>query len=457
MRNPYKKEEPSASALVQIIVRITSMRVHSIAIADPPLRSSYGLHSPYALRTILELESDDHIIGISETHGGDAIAAGFESLKSKIIGADPYSLCGSLLPMIEDDPHGTSLDRSQTYYVPGENPLDAAARLYSAIEIACLDLIGKTVGKPVCDLLGGRARNEVPFSAYLFYKHAGGGGEGSDARTNEDEYGEGLTPEAMVHQAKQMIAKYGFRDIKLKAGVLEPDLEIETIVRLRRAFGPQVPLRLDPNCAWSVETSIRIGDALKDELSGTGYLEDPTSSIDGMAAVRKGLLETGNRMPLASNVAVTSFADLPEAIEKDAVQIVLCDPHYWGGLRQVQHLGKLCRTFSLGLSMHSNSHLGVSLMAMAHAAAATPHLAYACDTHYPWQSEKDEVVAGGRVPIIDGCVRIPDKLGLGVELDHDQLARGRERYKNCPYRKRDDAAEMRKHVDPHWQRVLPRW
>ena len=120
-------------------------------------------------------------------------------------------------------------------------------------------------------------------------------------------------------------------------------------------------------------------------------------------------------------------------------------------------LGKLCRTFSLGLSMHSNSHLGVSLMAMAHAAAATPHLAYACDTHYPWQSEKDEVVAGGRVPIIDGCVLIPDKPGLGVELDHDQLARGRERYKNCPYRKRDDAAEMRKHVDPNWQRVLPRW
>ena len=207
--------------------------------------------------------------------------------------------------MIEDDPHGTSLDRSQTYYVPGENPLDAAARLYSAIEIACLDLIGKTVGKPVCDLLGGRARNEVPFSAYLFYKHAGGGGEGSDARTNEDEYGEGLTPEAMVHQAKQMIAKYGFRDIKLKAGVLEPDLEIETIVRLRRAFGPQVPLRLDPNCAWSVETSVGVGRSLKEELSGGGYLEDPCPHLEGMSEVRRRLLSEDNATPLASNVAVT--------------------------------------------------------------------------------------------------------------------------------------------------------
>lgn len=436
-------------------MRITNLRVHSIAIADPPLRSSYGLHSPYALRTILELESEDGISGISETHGGDAIAAGFASLKSKIIGADPYSLCGSLLRMIEADAQGSSLDRSQTYHVPGENPLDAAARLYSAIEIACLDLIGKSVGKPMCDLLGGRARNEVPFAAYLFYKHAGGGGEGNDTR--DDEYGEGLNPEAMVRQAKQMIAKYGFRDIKLKAGVLEPDLEIETIRQLRSAFGTEVPLRLDPNCAWSVETSVRIGNALSDELSADGYLEDPTSSIAGMAEVRKRLLATGNRTPLASNVAVTSFADLPEAIEKEAVQIVLCDPHYWGGLRQVQHLGKLCRTFGLGLSMHSNSHLGVSLMAMAHAAAATPHLTYACDTHYPWQSENDEVVAGGRVQIIGGCVRIPDKAGLGVELDHDQLARGRERYEKCQYRKRDDAAEMRKHVDPNWQRILPRW
>ena len=107
--------------------------------------------------------------------------------------------------------------------------------------------------------------------------------------------------------------------------------------------------------------------------------------------------------------------------------------------------------------MHSNSHLGVSLMAMAHAAAATPHLTYACDTHYPWAHEQDEIVAGGRVPIKDGCVTIPERGGLGVELDYDQLARGRERYANCAYRKRDDVLEMRKHVDPNWQRVLPRW
>ena len=435
-------------------MQIVELRIHSIAIADPPLRSSYGLHAPYALRTVIELKSEDGITGISETHGGDAIAQGFENLRPRIIGADAYRLAGLLMPMIEDDPKGTSFDRSQTYYVPGENPFDAAARLYSALEIACLDLIGRSVGKPACDLLGGRVRDSVPFSAYPFYKHAGGGGEGDDARP--DEYGEALTPAALVKQVQQMVAKYGFRDIKFKTGVLDPDIEIETVRQLRVAFGPAMPLRMDPNSAWSVETSIRVGKALAEELGNGGYLEDPAAGIDSMAQVRRGLLQAGVTTPLASNVAVTSFADIPESLKQDAVQIILCDPHYWGGLQQVQHLGKICRTFGLGLSMHSNSHLGVSLMAMAHAAAATPHLTYACDTHYPWQSEKDEIVAGGRVPIVGGCVQIPEKPGLGVELDHDQLARGRERYATCLYRKRDDAEEMRKRVDKSWKRILPR-
>ena len=433
-------------------MQIADLRVHSIAIADPPLRSSYGLHAPYALRTILEIESEDGIVGISETHGGDAIAQGFQQLRQRIVGGDAYRVAGNLLPMIDASAPG---DRSQTHYLPGENPLDAAARLYSAIEIACLDLIGKSVGKPVCDLLGGRVRSEVPFSAYPFYKHAGGGGQGDDLRG--DEYGEALTPKQLVAQVKQMFAKYGFREIKFKAGVLDPAVEIETVRQLRAEFGPGVAIRLDPNCAWSVATSVEIGRSLGEELSNGGYLEDPTANTSGMADVRKKLVSAGIHTPLASNVAVTSFADLPECIRTDAVQVVLCDPHYWGGIQQVQHLGKLCHTFGLGLSMHSNSHLGVSLMAMAHAAAATPQLTYACDTHYPWQSERDEVVVGGRVPIVQGCVQISEKAGLGVELDQDQLARGRDRYNKCRYRKRDDEAEMRKHVDPNWRRVLPRW
>jgi glucarate dehydratase len=435
-------------------MRIHDFQIHPIAMADPPLRSSYGLHAPYALRTVIELRSEDGITGIAETHGGDAIARGFEALRSRIVGADAWRLAGSLLPMIEVA-GASSFERSQTFLPPGENPLDADARLYSAIEIACLDLIGKSLGQPACDLLGGRARDEVPFSAYAFYKHAGGGGEGSDARP--DEYGEALSANSLVAQVKQMIAKYRFRDVKLKAGVLDPEIEIDTIRRLREELGPEPPLRIDPNCAWSVETSVHVGEALVRELDRGGYLEDPAAGLDGMAEVRRRLVQRGISTPLASNVAVTNFADLPATVKTSAVQVVLCDPHYWGGIQQTQHLGKLCRTFGLGLSMHSNSHLGVSLMAMTHAAAATPHLSFACDTHYPWQSEQDEIVAGGRIRFVNGSVRIPDKPGLGVELDYDQLARGRERYRTCGYRNRDDAAEMRKHVDPAWQRVLPRW
>ena len=434
-------------------MRIVDMQVHSIAMADPPLRSSYGLHAPYALRTILEIKSEDGIVGISETYGGQEPAQALRELKPAVIGKDAYQLTGFLSSMV--DGKGAGGDHSQTYLVPGENPLDATARTFAAVEVACLDLIGKSVGQAVCDLIGGRVRDEVPFSAYPFYKHAGGGGEDADVR--EDEYGEALSPESLVRQVKQMVRQYGFGSIKFKAGVLEPDVEIETVKQLRRELGPDVPLRIDPNCAWSVETSVLVGRALAEELSGGGYLEDPTAGLEGMAAVRRALLSEGINTPLASNVAVTSFGDLPRSIQLDSVQVVLCDHHYWGGMRQVQHLAQLCKVFGIGLSMHSNSHLGISLMGMAHVAAATRHLTYACDTHYPWAQAKDEVVAGGRVPIVNGCVRIPNKPGLGVELDRDQLARGCERYARCRYRKRDDEAEMRKHVDPQWKRALPRW
>jgi glucarate dehydratase len=345
--------------------------------------------------------------------------------------------------------------RSQTYLVPGENPLDRHTRTYAAIEVACLDAIGKAIGKPVCDVVGGRARDRVSFSAYLFYKHAGGGGLGDDTR--EDEYGEALDVKSIVRQARQMVSKYGFREIKLKGGVLEPEIEIESIRALRQEFGPNYPLRIDPNCAWSIETSVNVGRSLKSELSGGGYLEDPTATLEGMAEVRRRLLTENIEMAMASNVAVTHFGQVIQAEKLDAVQVVLSDPHYWGGIRAQRRLSDLCETLNLGVSMHSNNHLGVSLLTMAHAAAASPQIEYACDTHYPWQTAIDEIVLGGRIEFIDGCVEIPRKPGLGVDLDYDQLARGSERYRKLPYRKRDDEAEMRQHVDPNWRRVLPRW
>jgi len=433
-------------------VRVSSVSVYPLAAADPPIRSSYGLHAPYALRALLRLKTTDGIEGVAETHGGEATVAALEALGGRLEGMNPFQLAPLWRTLSEEARSG---DRSQTWLVPGENPHDLQTRIFGAVEAACLDIAGKAVRLPACDLLGGRARDAAPFSAYLFYKHAGGGGSEGDER--EDEYGECLTPESMVRQARQMVDRYGFREIKLKGGVLDPDVEIETIRALRAEFGPKVPLRIDPNCAWTVETSVAIGRALKNELSGGGYLEDPSPGMDGMAEVRRRLLKEGIETPLASNVTVTAFDQVVPAWRADAVQVVLSDPHYWGGLRNVQRLGVLCGALGVGVSMHSNSHLGVSMMIMAHACAACPEMEFACDTHYPWQSDKDEILVGGRVKFDGGAIRVADRPGLGVEIDWDQVARLGERYRKLPYRKRDDEAEMQKRVDPTWRRVVPRW
>lgn len=437
-------------------MKIVDLRATPIAIADPPLRSAYGLHAPYALRTIVELVSEDGITGAAETHGGERILQDFARVRDRVIGRDAFDLArleGDIAGSF-GEPWGAQaidLDRSQTYVLPGVSRLDVPLRLFAAVEVAALDLIGKSTGTPVAELLGGRVRDTVPFSAYLFFKHAGGGGAGADVR--EDRWGEALTPEALVDQARIMIDVYGFGSVKVKGGVLAPGQEIAAMERLHAAL-PDLPLRIDPNAAWSVETAVAVGTALAGVLE---YLEDPSPGLEGMAQVRQQLMQRGIDLPLASNVAVTSFEVLPEAIRRDAVQVVLGDLHYWGGLRAITHLGRLCETFGIGLSMHSNSHLGLSLLAMTHVAAATPHLTYACDTHYPWQAGEDEILESGHVPIVGGAVRVPTEPGLGATLDRDALERGRERYERCSVRERDDEAEMRRLVDPQWRRVVPAW
>ncbi|HVL25222.1 MAG TPA: enolase C-terminal domain-like protein [Thermomicrobiales bacterium] len=436
-------------------MKILDLKVTPVAIADPPLRNAPGVHEPYITRAIVELVGEDGLSGFGETACGSQTIGEFERVREDVVGRDVLHLTAisdAVAARLSATGKG---HRDPVFEQYGARPRARsmqAERIYGAIEVAALDLAGRALGVPVCDLLGGRFRDRVPFSAYLFYKHAGGGGEGEDVR--EDHYGEALDPESLVAQARQMIGEYGFRSIKFKGGVLPPHEEIATVRQLRSAFGPEMPVRIDPNCNWSVETSIMVGKELAGSLE---YFEDPALSIEGMAAVRKGLLAEGIDMPLATNMCVVSFADIPPSVASDAVQVILGDHHYWGGLRAITELGRLCETFGIGLSMHSNSHLGISLLAMTHVAAATPHLTYDCDTHYPWLHEADEILAGGKVPIRDGMVTVPDAPGLGVEVDRDALARGHERYLRVPYRDRDDAGEMRKKYDPTWEKLIPRW
>ncbi len=430
-------------------MKIAEYRVTPIAFSDPPLRAASGLHAPYALRTIVEVVSDDGISGVGETHGGAAALADLEAVRDLVIGRDPFQLA-ALEQAIWPNVGGGSESADITRVVGG---LRWPPRTFGAIEVACLDLIGKAIGRPVVDLLGGRVRERVDFSAYLFYKHRGAGGCFGFERDPAAVPGwptalqhEALDAEGLVEQAQAMVAAFGFQSLKLKAGVLEPDEELRTIQLLREAFGPGVPLRIDPNAAWSVETSLRYARELEGLLE---YYEDPTDGKQGMAEVAR-----HTSLPLATNMCCVSFADLPETIRLGSVRIILSDHHYWGGLRASVELARVCRSWGIGMSMHSNSHLGISLAAMTHLAAAVPNLTYACDTHYPWQQE--EIIAGGKLQFEDGSLAVPKGAGLGVELDRDALARMHEQYLACGLARRDDEIEMQK-VEPGWAYRRPRW
>jgi glucarate dehydratase len=390
-------------------MKIVEMHVTPVAFPDPPLRNSTGVHQPYAIRTIVELKTDDGLSGWGEAPGGEATVAELEAVRDAVIGLDPF--------------HREPLRLRVT-----------SPRIYSPLEVACFDLMGKASGRSVSDLLGGAVRDPVEFAAYLFYKF------------DCPDWGEVLSPETMVGEAKRFAREHGFTAFKVKGGVLPPDEEIETIRQMRRALGPEARLRLDPNSIWTVETSIRVGKALEEDLE---YLEDPTRGMEGMAAVQRALAT-----PLSTNAVVTRWEHIPEAVRTDAVRVVLSDHHYWGGLEATKQLSKVCEVFGLGLSMHSNSHLGISLAAMVHVAAATPHLTYACDTHYPWI--KEDLLVGGNWRFTNGHLPVPKGPGLGIEIDRDRLAQLADDYRRCGITRRDDVTEMRRYV-PDWQPLCPRW
>jgi glucarate dehydratase len=419
-------------------MKIRNIVLTPVAFADPPLLNSAGVHEPWALRTIVEVHTDEGISGLGETYGDQGHLDRLRAVAPELVGLDVFGTNAMHARVAAALGGATGMDNhGLTGQITAAGTVD---RVFSPFEVACLDIRGRALGRPVCDLVGGAVRDRVPYSAYLFYKWAGHPG------AEPDGWGEALDPDGIVAQAKTMIDQFGFGSIKLKGGVFPPEQEIEAIHALRAAF-PHHPLRLDPNAAWSPETSVRVAEALDGVLE---YLEDPTPSIPGMAAVAE---RTG--MPLATNMCVVAFEHLAPAVAQDAVQVVLSDHHYWGGLERSRDLAAICRTFGIGLSMHSNSHLGISLAAMTHLAAATPNLDYACDTHYPW-NRADDVVQPGVLTFDGGAVPVPTGPGLGVELDRDTLARLAENYRTCGVRARDDTGYMRT-VDPSYEMKRPRW
>lgn len=424
---------------------IAEVRLTPLLIADPPLLNTQGVHQPYTPRLIIEVVTADGITGLGETYGDTTYLDLARPLADALPGHSVSDLNG--LFTLADRVCGDPEDVSDAIDVGGLRGVRTADKLrlsvISGFEVACLDALGKAVGLPVHALLGGKVRDHVDYSAYLFYRwaaHPGGAGV-------PDDWGAALDPEGVVAQARRFARDYGFTSFKLKGGVFPPDEEIAAVRALAAAF-PGRPLRLDPNGAWSVGTSVRVARELADVLE---YLEDPATGTARMAEVAAA---TG--LPLATNMCVTTFPEIKEAFTTGAVQVVLSDHHYWGGLRNTRELAAICRTFGVGLSMHSNTHLGISLAAMTHVAATVPNLDHSCDTHYPWQTED---VITERHTFSGGRLAVGDAPGLGVELDHDAVKRLHRRWleDDGSMRDRDDDAAMRR-ADPDWVKpAVPRW
>ncbi|MEV6736470.1 glucarate dehydratase family protein [Streptomyces sp. NPDC051104] len=452
---------------------VSEVRLTPILVADPPLLNTQGVHQPYTPRLIVEVVTADGTSGVGETYGDTKYLELARPLAGKLVGRQVSDLNG--LFAVAEDVAVDGSRASDRLDVGGLRGVQTSDKLrlsvLSAFEVACLDALGKALGLPVHALLGGKLRDEVEYSAYLFYKYAA---HPEGVAGEQDDWGAALDPAGVVAQARRFKERYGFTSFKLKGGVFPPDQEIAAIRALAEEF-PGHPLRLDPNGAWSVETSVKVAEELRDVLE---YLEDPALGTPAMAEVAarlKGAERWGSPqafssggasdkggggrragVPLATNMCVTTFDEIKEAFTQGAVQVVLSDHHYWGGLRNTRELAAICRAFGVGVSMHSNTHLGISLAAMTHVASTVPGLHHACDTHYPWQSED---VITERIAFTGGRVAVPDAPGLGVTLDRERLAALHERWlaDDGGLRDRDDAAAMRV-ADPGWVTpTVPRW
>lgn len=364
-------------------MKITEMKTTWVSIPiEKPLIGTVGLHPGRFSRTIVELTTDEGIVGLGEVGGGDQRAA-LERLKPRIIGESPFDLERIRQRTLR-----------QVYYISN-------TRLYAAIEMACLDIQGKSIGRPVSDLLGGRIRDTVPACGYLWFRYGNENG------------GDELTVEAVTEEGIRLVREDGFKSIKVKgAGLLHPNREVDICFGLREEFGRDLNIRYDPNAVLSVSTAMRLANRLMD--CDLEYFEDPVWGIEAMSRLRKSI-----NMPLATNMCVHSFDELGPGISRHAVDVVLADVHYWEGPRGVKRLAAVCEAMGLGLSMHSGTEYGITMAAMLQTASTIPTLVHDIDAHY--HHLLDDIIVGGPIPYEDGSMRVPEGPGLGVDLDYDKV------------------------------------
>ncbi len=375
-------------------MKIVDIRATTVTVPlEAPLLHSNGAHWGRFVRTVVEVETDDGYVGLGEMGGGgESAEVAFRGLKGYLVGHDPVQLEALRFKILNPT---ASLYNNRT-------------QLHAAIEFACLDIVGQKLGVPVHDLLGGKLRDEVPFASYLFFRYA-------NPATGE---GEVRTAEQLIEHARALKQEHGFTTHKLKGGVYPPDHELECYRALADAF-PGDRLRYDPNAALSVEESIRFGKAI--EALRNDYFEDPTWGLNGMRRVRSMV-----DIPTATNTVVITFEQLAANVLDLAVDVILLDTTFWGGIRPCVKAAGVCETFQLGVAVHSSGELGIQLATMLHLGAALPNLAFAADAHYHHLT--DDVIEGGKLPYRCGRIRVPDGPGLGVRLDRHKLQRYSELY-----------------------------
>ncbi|WP_279102838.1 enolase C-terminal domain-like protein [Gordonia bronchialis] len=428
---------------------ITEMTVYPVAGHDGMLLNLSGAHAPYFTRNLVILTDSEGRTGVGEVPGGEAIRTTLEDARALIVGRSIggyHAILGEMRSTFAGRDAGGR--GAQTF------DLRITVHAVTAVESALLDLLGQHLDVPVAALLGdGQQRQRVQALGYLFFvgdrnrtdlPYRSAADEPADAddwlRIRHDE---ALTPESVVALAEAAQARYGFQDFKLKGGVLAPREEAAAVRALAERF-PSARVTLDPNGGWLLSEAIEVCRDLRDVLA---YAEDPVGpegAFSGREVMSEFKRATG--LPTATNMIATDWREMGHAIRSGAVDIPLADPHFWtmsGSVRVAQ----LCDAWGLTWGSHSNNHFDVSLAMFTHVAAAAPGDITAIDTHWIWQD--GQRLTTEPYTISDGYLTVPDKAGLGVELDMDQVQAANELYLREGLGARDDAAGMQ-YLIPGW-------
>lgn len=427
--------------------QIAAMRIVPVAGEDSMLLNLSGAHGPYFTRNLAILTDEAGNVGVGEVPGGEKIRQVLEEAAPLVIGREIASYNAILNSVRQRFADRDAEGRGQQTF-----DLRTAVHALTAIESAMLDLLGKFLGVPVAALLGeGQQRKSVPVLGYLFYlgdsrktnldyRRAGDAAQGWFRLRDE----EALTPDAVVRLAEAAKAHYGFNDFKLKGGVLSGADEMKAVEALAARF-PEARITLDPNGAWSLGEAIAL---CKDKHDVLAYAEDPCGAEHGFSG-REIMAEfrQATNLPTATNMIATDWRQLRHAIQLHAVDIPLADPHFWtmqGSVRVAQ----VCRDNGLTWGSHSNNHFDISLAMVTHVAAAAPGAITAIDTHWIWQDGQH--LTRNPFLIRDGMLAVPERAGLGVDLDFEAIERAHALYEAKGLGARNDATQMQ-FLIPNWK------